>query len=69
MSSDKAVNNSDAGDAKPLDPKEAMRQALEKKKQALHGSAAAGPTGDQKISGGPHGQAGGKRVFRRKSGG
>ena len=51
------------------DPKEAMRIALEKKNQASHASNTAGPNGDQKVSGGPHGQAGGKRVFRRKSGG
>ncbi|MGJ6979637.1 DUF5302 domain-containing protein [Aestuariimicrobium soli] len=58
-----------SSDEKPIDPKEAMRRALEKKNQASHASAAAGPNADQKLAGGPHGQAGGKRVFRRKSGG
>lgn len=54
----------------PVDPKEAMRQALERKKAAQHASAAAGPEGSgDKAKGGAHGQQGGKRVFRRKSGG
>lgn len=50
------------------DPREAMREALDRKKQQHHESSAAGPAKGQGLSGGPHGQAGGKRVFRRKSG-
>lgn len=53
---------------KPVDPKEAMRQALERKKQAHHDNQQ-GPSGEQKLTGGPHGPAAAKRVFRRKSGG
>ncbi len=52
------------------DPKEAMRAALEAKKAAQHGSAAAGPHAQGKGgNAGPHGQVGGKRQFRRKAGG
>ena len=50
------------------DPKEQMRAALEAKRAAQHGSAAGGDA-RAKASGGPHGQQGGKRTFRRKSGG
>ncbi|GAA4904451.1 hypothetical protein GCM10025789_24450 [Tessaracoccus lubricantis] len=53
----------------PLDPKEAMRQALERKKQAEHLSANAGIHEDRRQGGHAHGQMGGKREFRRKSGG
>lgn len=49
------------------DPREAMREALERKKNQHHDAAASGPN-KQNVSGGPHGQASGKRVFRRKSG-
>lgn len=60
---------SEASDAdKVLDPKEQMRAALEAKKNAQHGTSA-GTQGGSKASGGPHGQQGGKRTFRRKSGG
>ncbi|MHB1007982.1 MAG: DUF5302 domain-containing protein [Propionibacteriaceae bacterium] len=50
-----------------LDPKEAMRRALDAKKgrQAVgeqHGA-------DSKVAGGPHKAAAGKRQFRRKAGG
>jgi hypothetical protein len=50
-----------------IDPKEAMRLALEAKK----GKQAAGEQQAQgnKVAGGPHKQAAGKREFRRKSGG
>lgn len=50
----------------PLDPKEAMRQALERKKAAEHG----GRPGIHADRGQAHahGQVGGKREFRRKSG-
>ena len=69
-SSDQPTSNDSRDEtASPVDPKEAMRLALEKKNRSNHASAAAGPQGDQKVAGGPHGQAGGKRVFRRKSGG
>ncbi|MBB1508796.1 DUF5302 domain-containing protein [Tessaracoccus sp. MC1756] len=53
----------------PLDPKEAMRQALERKKQAEHLSANAGTHGERKQGGQAHGPAVGRREFRRKSGG
>lgn len=52
----------------PLDPKEAMRIALERKKAAEHASAAHGITADR-SQGSTHGPATGKRQFRRKSGG
>ena len=60
---------SDAKDGdKVVDPKEQMRAALEAKKNAQHGNAGGAQTGP-KASGGPHGQQGGKRTFRRKAGG
>ena len=50
-----------------LDPKEAMRQALERKKQADHMSSSHGVTADRgEVH--THGKVGGKREFRRKSG-
>lgn len=52
----------------PLDPKEAMRQALERKKQAQSHHGPGGPDADR-SQGQAHGQVGGKRQFRRKSGG
>lgn len=51
-----------------LDPKEAMRQALERKKAAEHLSAASGVR-VERGQGQAHGKVGGKREFRRKSGG
>ena len=51
----------------PMDPKEAMRLALERKKQNEHQSAAHGIT-SEKNQGRAHNQVGGKREFRRKSG-
>lgn len=51
----------------PLDPKEAMRQALERKKNRERPSAAAG-TNPDRGHGHSHGPAGGQREFRRKSG-
>ena len=50
-----------------LDPKEAMRQALERKKAAEHG--ANGHVATDRTKGAAHSQMGGKRQFRRKSGG
>lgn len=50
------------------DPREAMREALERKKQQNHASAANGPNKGSAVPGGPHGPAGAKRTFRRKSG-
>ena len=50
-----------------LDPKEAMRQALERKKQAEHMSSSHGVTADRGEAH-THGKVGGKREFRRKSG-
>lgn len=50
------------------DPKEAMRQALERKHGA--GQHPHGPSDHHRDGGGKaHGQAGGRREFRRKSGG
>lgn len=59
---------SEAQGDKPLDPKEAMRQALERKKQS---QVSHGPGGhdEDRSQGHAHGQMGGKRQFRRKSGG
>lgn len=51
-----------------LDPKAAMRAALERKKTGQQ-SGQQSQGGGSKISGGPHEQLGGKRQFRRKSGG
>lgn len=53
----------------PRDPKEAMRQALDRKKQAEQHAADSGVHGDRKQGGQTHGQLGGRREFRRKSGG
>ena len=52
----------------PLDPKEAMRLALERKKQKEHQSADQGVNADKNQGGRAHSQMGGKREFRRKSG-
>ncbi|MGO1383862.1 MAG: DUF5302 domain-containing protein [Arachnia sp.] len=52
----------------PLDPKEAMRLALERKKQKEHQGGASGVTSDKSQGGRAHSQMGGKREFRRKSG-
>ncbi len=52
----------------PKDPKEAMREALERKKASQHITAAGGDQKD-KAAGGPHGKAAQKRQFRRKAGG
>lgn len=58
---------SDDSEAEALDPKEAMRRALEAKK----GKQAGGEQHAQgsKVAGGPHKAAAGKRQFRRKAGG
>ncbi len=53
----------------PLDPMEAMRQALDRKKQNENQSAANGINADKNQGGRAHSQLGGKRQFRRKSGG
>lgn len=53
--------------AKPLDPKEAMRAALDAKKSAQHARNEA--SGGEKSMGATHAKAAGKRQFRRKSGG
>lgn len=50
------------------DPKELMREALERK-QASHHRSAEAARNNGRTSGGPHGQIGGKRTFRRKAGG
>jgi len=53
--------------AAQVDPKEAMRQALEAKKSAQHAHDQG--AGQAKSIGATHAQAAGKRQFRRKSGG
>ena len=53
----------------PVDAKEAMRQALERKKQTQQNAAGGGVHGDRKQGGQSHGPVGGRREFRRKSGG
>ena len=51
------------------DPKAKFREALERKRgQQASQNQAGGAGGDSKIHG-EHGAAGGKRTFRRKSGG
>lgn len=62
-------NEDDQATEPALNPKERMKAALDAKKAAQHASAAAGPHGAGKASGGPHGPQGGKRTFRRKAGG
>ncbi len=65
----KGRHMSEAKDAdKVIDPKEQMKAALEAKKNAAHANTQ-GAQGGPKASGGPHGQQGGKRTFRRKAGG
>lgn len=59
---------SDEATNKPVDPKERMREALERKNASQHRSAE-GNTKGGKAAGGPHGPVGGKRTFRRKAGG
>ncbi|MFE6750673.1 DUF5302 domain-containing protein [Kitasatospora purpeofusca] len=54
--------------AAPDDVKARFLAALERKHGAKGGSTAGGPNGDSKIHG-THAAAGGKRNFRRKSGG
>lgn len=68
MSDDKAKDEAAEAPDAGLDPKEAMRQALERKKQGGHGP---GGHGDHHRNGGgkAHGPAAGRREFRRKAGG
>ncbi|MEV0192845.1 DUF5302 domain-containing protein [Kitasatospora purpeofusca] len=54
--------------AAPDDVKARFLAALERKHGAKGGSTTGGPNGDSKIHG-THAAAGGKRNFRRKSGG
>lgn len=60
------MNESEQAD-QPLDPKEAMRQALERKKERERPSSAPGVSTDR-DQGHAQGQAGSHREFRRKSG-
>jgi hypothetical protein len=55
-------------DSDQTDPKELMREALERKHASQHRSAEAARN-DGRTSGGPHGPVGGRRTFRRKAGG
>lgn len=50
------------------DPKAKFREALERKRGQQAQNAASGARGDSKIHG-EHSAVGGKRQFRRKSGG
>lgn len=64
--------DSDGGAGTPtagLDPKEQMRLALERKNAAAQRQGGGPGVEGQDAIGGPHGKAGGKRVFRRKAGG
>lgn len=61
------MSESDEAPQERLDPKEAMRQALERKKQKEHFSSSHGIESERGEAH-AHGQAGGKREFRRKSG-
>ncbi|SDB80807.1 hypothetical protein GA0111570_103129 [Raineyella antarctica] len=54
-------------DPHALDPKEQMRAALEAK-HAGHRANDAARNDQRNAQGGPHGQVGGKRQFRRKAG-
>ncbi|WP_353082411.1 DUF5302 domain-containing protein [Tessaracoccus lapidicaptus] len=66
--SDQKNIETESAPSEALDPKEAMRQALERKKQAEHLSASQGvDVGRGQAH--AHGKVGGKRQFRRKSGG
>lgn len=58
----------DHNDKTAADPKERMREALERKNAAQHRSSE-GNTMGGKAASGPHGPMGGKRTFRRKAGG
>ncbi len=63
------IDAAPAGEAAdPHDPKELMREALERKKQARHHDST-GLAGGSRLPGGAHRQAGSRRQFRRKSGG
>ena len=53
----------------PMDPKEAMRQALERKKKAQQYTSGSTVHGDRRQGGQAHGPVGGRREFRRKAGG
>lgn len=55
-------------DSDHTDPKELMREALERKNASHHRSAEAARDSGR-ASDSPHGQVGGKRTFRRKAGG
>lgn len=59
--------NETANPDRPVDPKEAMRQALERKKAAEHGGQAGFSAESDHAH--THGAMGGKRQFRRKAGG
>lgn len=67
--SDAEANQDIDPQAKSVDPKQQMRAALDAKKAAAQGHAAGRNVAGRKTSGGPHGQQGGKREFRRKAGG
>lgn len=54
-------------DDKNLDPKEKMRQALEKKKQGNNAGVQGGPSSGSKVGGG-QASGGAPKMFRRKSG-
>lgn len=58
---------SEAHDSEELDPREQMRQALEKKNAQTHAGQA--HLEGRAKAGGEHSKAGGTRQFRRKSGG
>jgi hypothetical protein len=65
---DKGKSDNEPETAVPVDPKEAMRLALERKNAASRTGMSTGDPTSQ-SGGHAHGQAGGKRTFRRKAGG
>lgn len=60
--------SADSGETHDRDPKQLMKEALERKQASQHRSAETAAEGGR-TSGGPHGPLGGKRTFRRKAGG
>ena len=61
------MSDSEQPQEERLDPKEAMRQALERKKQKEHFSSSQGVAAER-GEGHTQAKAAGKREFRRKSG-
>ncbi len=70
MDAASTVDPKDEAAASRPNPKEQMKAALDAKNAAVHANAAlAEESSVGKSGGGPQGTRGGKRMFRRKSGG